>query len=123
MKKTRNILASFHTVDEAQKAGQELKALGINELQIDRVSLYPGYNLNEFTNPIRGRFDSLSKLTLGANFSNKSAEILAAASASASGLADDSETDIGKDVLLTVVTDESLANQAEQIIKKYNGKL
>ncbi|TCS80788.1 hypothetical protein [Tepidibacillus fermentans] len=121
MTKTRNILASFRTVDEAQRAGQELKALGIKEMQIDRVSLYPGFNLNEFSNPITGRFDSLADLTLGSDFSNKSAEILAAADVNASGLSDGGEMDIDRNVLLTIVADENLADQAEQIIQKYNG--
>ena len=121
MTKNRNILASFRTVDEAQKAGQELNALGIEEMQIDRVSLYPGYNLNPYSNPITAHFGSLTDLTLGSGFSNKSAEILAAADVSAHGLSDGGDMDIDRNVLLTVVTNETLAEQAEQVIRKYNG--
>ncbi|WP_339060778.1 hypothetical protein [Tepidibacillus marianensis] len=121
MTKSRNILASFKTADEAQQAGRELQLLGIQEMRIDRVSLYPGYNLNNLSNPLTGRFESLAELTLGSDFTNKNAEILATADVSASGLSDGGNMDIDRNVLLTVVADETLADQAEQVINKYNG--
>jgi len=122
MTKSRNILATFKTVDEAQQAGRELQSLGIQDMQIDRISQYPGYNLNNLSNPLTGRFESLADLTLGSNFTNKGAEILAAADVSASGLSNGGDDlDINRDILLTIVAEENLAEQAEQVITKYNG--
>lgn len=122
MSKIRNILASFKTIEDAQKAAQQLQKDGYKELQVDQISMYPGFNLNDLTNPITSNFDSLTNLTLG-SFTNKDAEVLAAADVSASGMADGSDMEINQNVLLTVVTDELHAKQAEEIITLYNGRL
>jgi len=121
MSEARNILAGFKTVEDAKKAAIELKNRGYKDMQIDQVGLYPGNHLNDFTNPITGGFSILSDLTLG-SFSDKDAEVLAAADVSASGMVDGHETEIDQNILLTVVTDEEHLQEAERIIKKYHGK-
>ena len=122
MSNIRNILASFKTIEEAQQAAQELQNNGFNELQVDQISKYAGANLNDFTNPITSRFDSLTDLTLG-SLVNKDAEILNAVDVSASGLVDGAHMEINQNVLLTVVTDEAHAKKAEAIINQYNGDI
>ncbi len=120
MSKTRNILASYKTVEHAQLAARELSENGFKDLQVDRVSQYPGSYLNNIVNPLTGDFDSLSNLTVG-SFTDKNAEILAAADVAASGMADGSKMELDRNVLLTVVTDEVHAKKAEEIINNFGG--
>jgi len=121
MSKQRNILASFRFAEDAKKAAQELHQIGVTETQIDQIGMYPGMDVNNTVNPITGGFDSLSDLTLG-SFTNETAEILGATDVSASGMSDGNELEINQNILLTVVTDEANAKQAENIINKYNGE-
>lgn len=122
MSNTRNILASFRTIDNAQAAAQEIVNLGIKDVQVDQIGKYPGTHLNPLMNPITGDFDSLSDLTLG-SLDDKGAEVLAAVDVSASGMSDGSNVEINDNVLVTIVTDEEKAKQVEQIIEKFRGKI
>ncbi|OEF99664.1 hypothetical protein BHF71_07840 [Vulcanibacillus modesticaldus] len=123
MPNNRNILAAFKSIEEAQKAAEELKQRGFSNIQVDQIGMYPGSQMNDLFNPITGGFKSLADLTLG-SFTNKSSEILASVDVSASGMADGSGSymDINRNILLTVVTDEVKAKEAEQVIKMYNGQ-
>ena len=120
MSKTKNILATFKTIDNAKNAAKTIENLGIVDIQIDQIGLYPGNHLNDFINPITGGFDSLSDLTLG-SFTDKNSEILAAADVSASGMSDGNHMEINDNVLLTVVVDEEKAKQVEKIIEDFRG--
>lgn len=122
MSNTRNILASFRTIDNAQAAAQEIVNLGIKDVQVDQIGKYPGTHLNPLMNPITGDFDSLTDLTLG-SLDDKDAEVLAAVDVSASGMSDGSNVEINDNVLVTIVTDEEKAKQVEQIIEKFRGKI
>lgn len=113
-------MAGFHTIEEAKKAAQKLKENGFEELQVDHISMYPGDYLNDLTNPITGNFESLADLTLG-SFTDKNAEVLAAADPNASGMADKAGMDSNYNFLVTLVTDDDHAVQAEDILKKYHG--
>ncbi|MBO8172146.1 MAG: hypothetical protein H0Z33_09650 [Bacillaceae bacterium] len=125
----RHLLASFRSVDHAIQAERALQNEGFHEVQVDRVSPYPGEGTQELRNPITGNISSLADLTLDADITNKSAGILTAADVSASGMADGfnmdqgNEQDAGRNILLTVVTSQKRAEEAENIIKKYGGEI
>ncbi|MCF6094653.1 hypothetical protein L1765_11845 [Microaerobacter geothermalis] len=117
----RNILASFRTVDQAQRAKEFLVQNGFDIVQIDNISPYPGEGTDQFMNPITGKIESLVNLTLAGNPDSKNADILIAAAPEASGMADGSGMEKNQNVLLTVVTDDEHGESAENIIKKYGG--
>lgn len=121
---SKNILAYFHTIDNAKMAAEKIEQLGVEAIQIDQIGLYPGNHFNDIINPITGGFDSLADLTLG-SFSNKNAEILLSTDVSASGMADgnDNDPEINDNVLVTIVIDEESFEKAEQIIREYKGRI
>ena len=84
----KNILAYFHSRDEAEKALQSMQSLHLIDSSIDRIDPYPGDGVDKIMNPITSDFSSLGNLTLDADYSNKSAGILTAADVSASGMSD-----------------------------------
>ncbi|WP_139492478.1 hypothetical protein [Brevibacillus dissolubilis] len=124
--KERNILAGFHTMDEADKAAEQLKQAGIDTVQVDQVGQYPGIGVEKVLNPITGEIPSLGNLTLSAEFpSGRDASILAAADPDASGLSDGRQGRLASNttgILLTCVVAENRAAEAEQIISSNGGE-
>lgn len=55
----KNILAFFKSEDEAQKAANQLVALGTIDMSIDRFSKNPGGELNSIANPATGKYQVL----------------------------------------------------------------
>ena len=82
----RSILAYFNSPDQAEEALNKLKSIRIIESSIDRFDGYPGDGIDHIDNPITSDFPGLGYLTLGGEFSERDAAILAAASVSASGM-------------------------------------
>ena len=121
----RNLLAGFVSFDDAQAAERALKQAGFSIVQVDDLSPYPGEGVQEVMNPITGNIPSLGYLTLDADFSSKSASILAATDVSASGMSDGDGMmpEVNQGVLLTAVVPVEQADQAEQIIKEYGGNI
>jgi hypothetical protein len=118
----KNILAYFKTPEAAEGAKKKLQALRPVDISIDRFSKYPGDGSDQVMNPLSGDVPSLGYLTLNADFSNKSAAIMAAADPSASGLSDGGQDEIsGRDILLTAVVDEAVHEKALKIIKDAGG--
>ncbi|AQT83931.1 hypothetical protein ERICIV_03122 [Paenibacillus larvae subsp. larvae] len=118
----KNILAYFNTPEQAKEVASKLNALRAEDVQIDRFGRYLGVGVDDVMNPITGNFSSLGNLTLGANFANRSSAIMAAADTSASGMSDGGQGGPnGKDILLTAVVDESIHEQALQIIRDSGG--
>ncbi|GAX89102.1 hypothetical protein [Effusibacillus lacus] len=121
-KKEQAILASFADPDVAQKASNELKKMGINTVQIDRVSPYPGQPTQNLRNPITGNIPSLGELTLGMDaISSRDAGVLMAADPSASGYATTADDVSGEDILLTAVVPKDKVEQAVQVIRSHGG--
>lgn len=116
----QTILASFADPDVAQKAKNELQHIGIQTIQIDRVSTAPGEPTQEYMNPITGNIESLGKLSLGTSFSGRNASVLAAADPAASGMSA-GDTVTSQDILMTVVAGKDKVEQAIQIIKSHGG--
>ncbi|WP_027417176.1 hypothetical protein [Aneurinibacillus terranovensis] len=118
----KNILAFFKSPEEAEKVAEQLKSLGTADMQIDRISRYTGEGVERFTNPITGNISSLANLTLAADGTTRNEGILMAADVSASGMSDGGQDDVtGRDVLLTVVIDESNHKKALQLIEQGGG--
>lgn len=119
----QSILAYFPSSTKATEAAEALKAMGIKEVQVDRVSRYGVTNDREYNNPIAGQADTNTGLTLfGADvdqFSNNDARILMGADPSVSGLALDGYSQPGgKAFLLTVVTSTDRVDEAVQLLNK-----
>ncbi|MDF2648917.1 MAG: hypothetical protein K0Q73_4722, partial [Paenibacillus sp.] len=99
-----SILAYFKSPEQAEAALARLQSLRIVDSSIDRIDGYPG----EGSDPIsvlNGDFPGLGALTLGGDFPDRNAGILAAASVSASGMSSGGPDNqvTGYDILLTVV--------------------
>ncbi|MHB1407052.1 MAG: hypothetical protein ACYCV0_15875 [Desulfitobacteriaceae bacterium] len=117
----RNILAYFKTPDQAQQAAAQLKSLGISDVQVDRFSKYPGGSADRLMNPLTGQVSSLSDLTLG-DISARDIGVLTAADVSASGMSNGGETSVsGRNVLVAAIVEDSLYDQAIQIVRTSGG--
>jgi hypothetical protein len=115
----KNILAFFNSPEQAKDALQQLKGLNLIDTSIDRVNAYPGSGSDHVTNPITGNIPSLGYLTLGGDFNDRNAGILAATSVSASGMSaggpDNKVT--GINTVLTIVVDEADFEQALKTVQ------
>lgn len=119
----RAVLAYFNTPDQAKRALEELKSLRLNEHGIDRFDGYPGTgmeHLDQLGNTIAGTFSGLGFITLGGDFDNPDAGVLAAASVSASGMSSGGPDNrvTGRDILLTAIVDEEDYDQAVEICRQ-----
>ena len=118
----KNILAYFKSPEEAEGVAKKLQALRVADLSIDRFSAYSGGELNDTMHPLTGDIVSLTSMTQNASLTNRSAGILGAADPSASGMSDGRQDGLeGRDILLTVVLDENIFDQAMSIIEGAGG--
>ncbi len=118
----RTILAYFHDPGRAKEAWRALVDAGFREedMQLDRISRYPGAGTEVYQNPQVGRVGSLARLTLGANVGSDDAGILLAADPSASGLADTRPAEMAW-LLALVAPDDQTAERAREILRQYGG--
>lgn len=122
--KEKNILAYFHSPEEAEGAAKKLQSLRVVDFSIDRVDRFAGEGNDRIMNPITGNFDGLGELTLDADFDDSSSSIMAAADVTASGMSDGGQGGpSGRDVLLTVVVSENEHHRALQVIEQCGGKI
>ncbi|KZE72968.1 hypothetical protein L8C07_02375 [Paenibacillus sp. CMAA1739] len=121
----KNILAYFKSPEEAQGAARKLEALRVTDMSIDRFSRYPRQSTGNAGLPVfSGQINSLSSLTQGVEFTDRSPAILAAADPVASGMSDGGQGGpTGRDILLTAVVDESIHHQAMSIVEQAGGML
>lgn len=115
----KNIIAYFNSPEQAEAALQQVKGLRLIDTSIDRVHAYPGSGSDRILNPITSDFPSLGYLTLGGDFNDRDAGILAATSVSASGMSSGGPENkvTGIDTVLTLVVDEADFEQAMQTVK------
>lgn len=116
----KNILAYFKSPEQAKEALEQIKSLKLVDSSIDRLDGYPGDGSDHIENPITSDFPGLGYLTLGGDFSDLDAGILAATSVSASGMSSGGQDNevTGRDILLTVVIEEEDFDQAMAIVQK-----
>lgn len=121
----RNILAYFHSPEQAEGVASKLKALRISDMRIDRISPYPTQSdmgVDRQMNPIAGDFPGLGALTLNTGFGTRDAAILGAASPVAYSMSGgDTDLITGRDILLTAVVNESVYEQAMRVIEQSGG--
>jgi len=115
----RSILAYFKNPEQAEEALAQIKSLKLADSAMDRIDGYPGEGIDHIENPITGDFSSLGYLTLGGDFDDRDAGILAAASVSASGYSSGGPENrvSGYDILLTAVIDEEDYEKALKIVQ------
>ncbi|HEX7055863.1 MAG TPA: hypothetical protein VF260_01530 [Bacilli bacterium] len=120
----KNILAYFNTPEEAEAVKRKLESLRASALSIRKVAKFPGDGVERIMNPITGDIPSLASLTLAADITNKSAGILTAADAGASGMSDGGQgMPTGRNILLTAVIAEEHFHQALRVIEAGGGKI
>lgn len=118
----RAILAYFNTPEQAEQALAKIKSLRLVDYAIDRFDGYSGtgiQQLDQLGNTITGDFRGLGYLTLGGDFDNPDAAVMAAASVSASGMSSGGPDNrvTGRDILLTAIVEEADYEQAWQFAK------
>lgn len=122
----RSLLAYFPSSGKAQRAAEMLQDAGYVTVQVDRVSRY-GVNYDtEINNPIAGRAETGTGLTLfsaGTDSDlNEEERVLHASDPSVSGYGDAGYGVAGgKAFLVTVVTDEEGVERAEKILEDNGG--
>lgn len=120
----KNIMAYFRSPEAAESAAIKLRSLRVEDLAIETISRYPGEGSNKMMNPLTGNISSLGHLTLDADFSNRSAAIMAATDPSASGMSDGGQGGpTGHHILLTVIVNEQSHEQALRILEQCGAKL
>jgi hypothetical protein len=108
----KNILAYFKSPEEAEGVILKLRALRVVDLSIDRFSRYNS----------EGSLTGVPGLALDSDLSHPSVNILAASDPSNSGMSNGGQGGpTGRDILLTVVVDESSHHQAMRIIEEAGG--
>lgn len=114
----RYILAYFKAPEEAEGVSRKLQALRVEEISIDRFSRFGGSGLQSGVNPVTGNLASMDSLTSGSAHSG----ILAAAHTSGSGMSHGGDGGpTGRNILLTVVADSSIYDQALSLIEEAGG--
>ncbi|ODA40362.1 hypothetical protein [Desulfosporosinus sp. BG] len=117
----KNILAFFKSKETANNVANQMKNLGVTDIQIDRFSIYPLGSSDQSANPVTGATPSQATLTLGAN-GGQDTGILASSNVCASGMSDGGQAPIsGRDILVAAVVDESVFDRAIQLIKDADG--
>ncbi|MDD2585125.1 MAG: hypothetical protein PHT79_05345 [Syntrophomonadaceae bacterium] len=109
----KSILAYFSSATNAATAVLALEERGITETQIDQISRFPG------NRTYGGSTNSISAMVIGdGGYDHKFGPLLAADPAS-SGLGAGYELPGGSTYLVTVVTSNSLAEEAAQVLKEH----
>ncbi len=118
-----SILAYFPSSTSAQEAVKALKESGFSQVQLDRISRYGVSNDASYNNPIAGRAETLTGLTLFSantgNLSENDTRILLGADPSVEGYVPPGYDDAGgKAFLVTLVTNEEEIDRASSILKE-----
>lgn len=112
-----SIVAHFRTRDEAEHAANRLKAMGVNDIQIERVGKAAKGGLGEVMGRITGSISGLGDYIMGANREDDDrAEVKTAP-------ADEpvNEDLARRDVILRANVDETLRDKVLQILKESGG--
>ncbi|WP_425800761.1 hypothetical protein ACHOLT_11570 [Desulfitobacterium sp. Sab5] len=116
----KNILAYFKTLDQAEQVANQMKSIGISDVQIDRIHQYTEGTADHLMNPATGQIGSLSDLTIGDISGNVGP--LTAADTSASGMSNGGGSFVtGRDVLLAAIVDESQFESLRDQIRSNGG--
>ncbi|MBY9079468.1 hypothetical protein KIH86_15105 [Paenibacillus sp. HN-1] len=115
----KSILAYFKSPEEAESVSRKLLSLRVSDMSIDTFSRYGGGTMSA-NSPANGLISSLGMAATG----HPDSGVMAAADPSASGLSHGGAGGpTGRNVLLTVVIDESTFHQALSIIEEAGGMI
>lgn len=114
----RAVIGSFVESSQARRAAEALRRAGFESVQVDRISLYPGEGPHRPTQPLTGRIESLSELTMGSASGDTGAAL--SAHPAASGLAGGPSTRLAP-YIVTAVVPESRADEAARILQHHGG--
>ena len=119
----KNILASFHSPEQAEGAARKLRALRAADVKVERISAAPGAGMYHSGIPVTGDFASLANLALGAEAAGRDEGVLLSAHPDASGMSGGGGGDMtaGRDVLLAAVVNEEVHRQALRVIEEAGG--
>ncbi|NQX44589.1 hypothetical protein HQN87_04535 [Paenibacillus tritici] len=116
----KSILAYFKTPEEAEGVSRKLQALRAEEISIDRFSRFGGAGEQSGVNPVTGNLASMDSMTAVSDH----AGILAAAHTSGSGMSHGGDGGpTGRDILLTVIVDPAIHDQALSLIEEAGGMI
>lgn len=113
-----NILAFFHSPDQAGQALKKLDSQSVIASSINTIDGYPGDGNVETSNPLTGNFPGLGYLTLGGDFEHDTS-VLASSSVSASGMSAGGQDNrvTGRNIVLTIVVKDEYAEEAARILE------
>lgn len=117
----KTILSYFRRFEDVQAARRKLEALRVSNVSVERIDGYAGDGADRNLNPLTGDVPGLGEWTLGGDFPDRDAGVLAAASVSASGLSDGGSGVTGRDILLAAVVDEAVFEQALRVCREAGG--
>lgn len=119
----RSIFGYFNTPDQAKAAVEQLKSsLNLVDYAIERIDGFSGtgtQSLDKLGGTITGDFKGIGYLTLGGDFDNPDAAILAGASVSASGYSTGGPDNrvTGKDIMLVALVEDADFERADDIVR------
>lgn len=124
----QSVMGYFPSSTKAQKALQQIKSMGFEIAQMDRVSMFGESANPEIDDLLRGEAASQAGLSLNSSGVNpetsESERVLLAAHPSVSGMAaHDYGAAGGESFLVTVVADSSRAQEVVEVIKQYGGRV
>jgi hypothetical protein len=118
----KTVLAYFKSPEDAEAVSAKLKALKVVDMQIDRISRYPGDPVDETMNPLIGNFTGLGGLVMDGDETSSSAGILMAVDPSASGMSDGGQGGpTGRDILLTAIVEEEIHEKVLRLVADHGG--
>lgn len=117
----RSVLATFEEGKGARAAAGELKALGLERVQVDRISPPPLEDVGRVSQPLSGGMESLASLTLGTDVDSPDQGVAMAADPSASGLAQGPAAQRAEFLLTALVRTEQV-EQALEVVRRHGGR-
>lgn len=112
----RLITAYFHTEEEAWRKAEAIQALSkdaiVDVRRIDQLS----QDASKPNHTLSGHIQSLADLTLSSNKPLPDTAHMLSSHVMASGMADGHTSEIGRDIALTVLIDESLYDRAVNLL-------
>lgn len=119
---SRSLLAWFDTEEPARRAAAEMARLGLSRVRVDRIHRLPGHESRRPVQPLSGRIQSLSSLTLGVDPLDTDQAAALTADPAASGLAGGPGTERAPFCLTAVVPAPRMA-EAEALVRRFGGRL
>lgn len=117
----RSLIAGFASEDQALSCQDRLKQLDIEDVQVDRFSVYPDREAeNTVENALTGDMPVLANTVFDTNY-DRDTSIATSADPSASGLSDRNSESLDSDVVLTVVFPKDKLDKVKDVVREFGG--